>query len=237
MVPEPPIKPMVAQEPVPPQVQPKDPAPEVPPGRLINKEKRIEYRDEKGNLLNEEQVRSLKEKSIEFQVRPRCLDAKANRRPDQVRNADAHRRRGGPAALRGALRGPAGAAAPGRGRAEPGDAAEGARLVRGRRRRRQGRRPGDGPGQGAQRRGGGAQGAAGERGERGDRDGGVKDKLMRSFLSTVLALFGGVGIWMGLRLRWVASPLVILLQDLRALSGHARAKWCCIRQFNSCQVA
>jgi dolichyl-phosphate-mannose-protein mannosyltransferase len=68
MVPEPPIKPMVAHEPIPPPEQPK--APEVPPGQLINREKRIEYRDEKGNILNEEQVSSLKEKSIEFQARP-----------------------------------------------------------------------------------------------------------------------------------------------------------------------
>jgi dolichyl-phosphate-mannose-protein mannosyltransferase len=71
MVPEPPVQPMVPQEPLPPQQeQPKaPPPPEVPAGRLINREKRVEYRDEKGNILNEEQVKSLKENSIKFQVR------------------------------------------------------------------------------------------------------------------------------------------------------------------------
>jgi hypothetical protein len=101
MAPEPPIKPMVAQEPIPPQEPPKAAAPEIPPGKLINREKRVEYRDEKGNLLNEEQVSSLKEKSIDFQVcLARCLDAKLTS-PDQVRNTDAHHRRAGPTDLRG----------------------------------------------------------------------------------------------------------------------------------------
>jgi hypothetical protein len=76
MAPEPPVKPMVAQEPipaqepVPAQEQPNAAAPEIPPGRLINREKRVEYRDEKGNILNDEQVKSLKKNSIEFQA---CL--------------------------------------------------------------------------------------------------------------------------------------------------------------------
>ena len=41
---------MVAQEPIPPPEQPK--APEVPPGRLINREKRVEYRDENDWFIN-----------------------------------------------------------------------------------------------------------------------------------------------------------------------------------------
>jgi hypothetical protein len=60
---------MVAQEPIPAQVQPKAAAPEVPPGQVINREKRIEYRDEKGNILDDEQVKSLKKNSVDFQVR------------------------------------------------------------------------------------------------------------------------------------------------------------------------
>jgi dolichyl-phosphate-mannose-protein mannosyltransferase len=43
--------------------------PQGQPGKVINREEKIEYRDEKGNLLNDEQVAELKGK-VSFQVRP-----------------------------------------------------------------------------------------------------------------------------------------------------------------------
>jgi hypothetical protein len=56
----------------------------------------------------------------------------------------------------------------------------------------------------------------------------VKIKLVRSFLSTVLARLGGVGICP----RWWVACLVIGLEDLRALSGHGRAKRVALDSFS-----
>ena len=40
-----------------------------PGGPVVKQEKKVEFRDEKGNLLNEEQVKSLKENDVKFETK------------------------------------------------------------------------------------------------------------------------------------------------------------------------
>jgi len=45
------------------------PPPQLPPGKIINQEQRVEYRDAAGNILDDEQVKELKGK-VQFEVSP-----------------------------------------------------------------------------------------------------------------------------------------------------------------------
>ena len=72
-----------AQEPLAQQANPEvSGAPVVPPGqRLVHTEERVEYRDQDGNLLNEEQVKALEGKvefKTRYETRTRVVDAQGN---------------------------------------------------------------------------------------------------------------------------------------------------------------
>jgi dolichyl-phosphate-mannose-protein mannosyltransferase len=56
-------------------------------GRIISREEKIEYRDEKGNLLDPEQVKSLEGKvsfKTRYETRTRLLDADGNQIGEKV---------------------------------------------------------------------------------------------------------------------------------------------------------
>ena len=59
--------------------------------RMLSGEEKIEYRDEAGNILNEEQVKELEGKvsfSTRYETRTRLVDANGNEVYDGVANAE-----------------------------------------------------------------------------------------------------------------------------------------------------
>ncbi|KAF1980925.1 glycosyltransferase family 39 protein [Aulographum hederae CBS 113979] len=71
------------EQPPPEQVTPQAEAPpqDIPGGQIIGREEKIEYRDENGNLLNEEQVKELEGKvsfKTRYETRTRVVDAAGN---------------------------------------------------------------------------------------------------------------------------------------------------------------
>ena len=61
------------------------------PGSVLSREEKVEYRDQDGNLLNEEQVKSLEGKvsfSTRYETRTRVLDAAGNEIADGTPGAE-----------------------------------------------------------------------------------------------------------------------------------------------------